>query len=64
MSAEAHEAMGAHYVYHRVGGGLVDLVFVGEDGTTELLAEGVDLQTALAISAEHAQAQALREEEP
>ena len=56
------EAMGAHYVYHRVGDGLVDLVFVDEDGTTELLAEGVDMQTALAISAGHAQA--LREEEP
>ena len=58
------EAMGAHYVYHRVGGGLVDLVFVAEDGTTELLAEGVDLQTALAITANYARAQALREEEP
>ena len=57
----AHEAVGAHYAYHPVGDGLVDLVFVAEDGTTELLAEGVDLQTALAISAEHAQS--LQEEE-
>ena len=65
MNGESHEVMGAHYAYHPVGGGLVDLVFVDEDGTTELLASGVDLQTALAISAEHAhaQAQALREEE-
>ena len=63
MNAESHEVMGAHYVYHRVGGGLVDLVFVAEDGTTELLAEGVDLQTALAISADHAQALTSREEE-
>ena len=62
MNAEAHEVMGAHYVYDPVGDGLVDLVFVGKDGTTELLAEGVDLQTALAISAEHAQS--LQEEEP
>jgi len=62
MNAEAHEVMGAHYLYDPVGDGLVDLVFVDEDGTTELLASGVDLQTALAISAEHAQA--LREEEP
>ena len=62
MNAEPHEAMGAHYAYHLIGDGLVDLVFVDEDGTTELLAEGVDLQTALAISAEHAQS--LREEEP
>ena len=62
MTDEAHEAVGAHYVYHRVGGGLVDLVFVDEDGITELLAEGVDLQTALAISAEHAQSFPSREE--
>ena len=62
MNAEAHEVMGAHYVYRLVGDGLVDLVFVDEDGTTELLAEGVDLQTALAISAEHAQSLPSREE--
>lgn len=62
MNAEAHEVMGAHYAYAPVGDGLVKLVFVAEDGTTELLAEGVDLQTALAISADHAQS--LREEEP
>lgn len=62
MSADAHEVMGAHYAYDPVGDGLVDLVFVAEDGTTQLLAEGVNLQTALAISAEHAQS--LREEEP
>jgi len=57
MNAEA-----SHYCFRRRGGGLFDLVFVAEDGTTELLAEGVDMQTALAISAEHAQS--LREEEP
>ena len=62
MNAEAHEVMGAHYAYHPVGDGLVKLVFVDEDGATELLAEGVDLQTALAISAEHAQS--IQEEEP
>lgn len=64
MTAESDGVMGAHYAYTPVGDGLVDLVFVAEDGTTELLASGVDLQTALAISAEHAHAQALREEEP
>src|SRR5690606_28594998 len=57
MNAEA-----SHYCFRRRGGGLFDLVFVAEDGTTELLAEGVDMQTALAISAGHAQS--LREEEP
>jgi len=62
MSADADEVMGAHYAYTPVGDGLVKLIFVAEDGTTELLAEGVDLQTALAISADHAQS--LREEEP
>lgn len=62
MTAESHEVMGAHYAYHPVGDGLVDLVFVAEDGTTQLLAERVDMQTALAISADHAQA--LREEKP
>ena len=62
MTDEAHEVMGAHYAYDPVGDGLVDLVFVDEDGTTELLASGVDLQTALAISAEHAQALPSREE--
>lgn len=56
MNAEA-----SHYCF-RPRGGLFDLVFVGEDGTTELLAEGVDLQTALAISAEHAQSLPSREE--
>nr|MBO2504206.1 hypothetical protein [Thermoanaerobacterales bacterium] len=62
MNAEAHEVMGAHYLYDPVGDGLVDLVFVDEDGTTELLASGVDLQTALAISAGHAQSLTSREE--
>jgi len=62
MNGEAHEVMGAHYAYTPVGDGLVKLVFVAEDGTTELLAEGVDLQTALAISAEHAQSLPSREE--
>ena len=64
MTDEADQVMGAHYVYCSVGDGLVDLVFVDEAGTTELLASGVDLQTALAISAEHAQALTSREEEP
>ena len=57
MNAEA-----SHYCFRRRGGGGFDLVFVGEDGTTELLAEGVDMQTALAISAEHAQSLPSREE--
>ena len=48
----AHEVMGAHYAYDTVG----------DDGTTELLAEDVDMQTALAISAEHARTR--RGEEP
>ena len=58
----AHEVTGAHYCYWPVGDGLVDLIFVTEDGATELLASGIDVQTALAISAGHAQS--LREEEP
>jgi len=62
MSAETDGVMGAHYAYDPVGDGLVKLIFVAEDGTTQPLAEGVDLQTALAISAEHAQS--LQEEEP
>jgi len=62
VNTESHEVMGAHYAYIPVGDGLVKLVFVAEDGTTELLAEGVDLQTALEISAEHAQSLTSREE--
>jgi len=62
MSVESDGVMGAHYAYHPVGDSLVKLIFVTEDGTTQLLAEDVDLQTALAISAGHAQS--LREEEP
>jgi hypothetical protein len=51
-------------VGHGPDGSALFTVFVtGEDGTTEDLAERVDLQTALAITADYAQAQA-RQEEP
>ena len=51
----------SHYRF-RPHDGLVDLVFVDKDGTTETLADSVDLQTALAITTDHAQTR--EEEEP
>ena len=48
-----------HYIYEPVGGGLIDLIFVDEDGTKKLIATGVDLLDAVAVFAQHAQ---LREE--
>ena len=46
------------------GSALFTVCVTGDDGITEDLAEGVDLQTALAITADYAHAQVLREEEP
>ena len=48
-----------HYIYKPVGGGLIDLIFVDENGTKKLIATGVDLLNAVAVFTQHAQ---LREE--
>lgn len=46
------------------GSALFDVFVTDEDAITKDLAERVDLQTALAITADYAHAQVLREEEP